>query len=131
MHSKLQEGDLYSVQGFAILLGYYLLGTWLQGALQLPLPANVIGLLLFTLSLFAGIVKLEWVEQSAQFLIQHMLLFFTPFVVGTMVFFPLIGEQAVVILISLFGSTIGVLLITGWTVKLTRLRGKEKQHDAG
>ncbi|MDQ1909246.1 CidA/LrgA family protein [Paenibacillus sp. GD4] len=50
---------------------------------------------------------------------------------GTMVFFPLIGEQAVVILISLFGSTIGVLLITGWTVKLTRLRGKEKQHDAG
>ncbi|WP_306611405.1 CidA/LrgA family protein [Paenibacillus sp. GD4] len=81
MHSKLQEGDLYSVQGFAILLGYYLLGTWLQGALQLPLPANVIGLLLFTLSLFAGIVKLEWVEQSAQFLIQHMLLFFTPFVV--------------------------------------------------
>lgn len=117
------------MQGFAILLGYYFLGAWLQTTFQLPLPSNVLGLILFTLSLFTGLVKLEWVEQSAQFLLQHMMLFFAPIVVGTMVFFPLIQEKAILMIVSLFVSTFGVLLITGWAVKLTKGRGEGAERD--
>ncbi|GLI05490.1 CidA/LrgA family protein [Paenibacillus tyrfis] len=106
------------MRGFAILLGFYLLGTILQLGLKLPLPANVIGLILFTASLFLKWVKVEWVEEAGSFLIKHMLLLFAPIVVGTMVFFSWIGEQAVTILVSLFASTFGVLLVTGWTAKL-------------
>jgi holin-like protein len=119
--------------GFAVLIGYYLLGTLLQSIFGLPLPANVIGLILFTISLFTGIVKIEKVEASAQFFIQHMLLFFAPIVVGTMVFFSFIGQQALIILISLFASTFGVLLFTGWLVQWTgrgTRKGGQHEHEA-
>jgi holin-like protein len=106
-----------------------LLGILVQTALQLPIPANVIGLILFTLSLFLKLVKLEWVEDAGQFLIKHMLLFFTPFVVGTMVFFQYIGENSAQLLISLFLSTFGVLIITGWSAKLFKGKGG-KQHES-
>ncbi|WP_240419647.1 CidA/LrgA family protein [Paenibacillus periandrae] len=114
--------------GFSILIGYYVLGWVIQTGLQVPIPANVIGLILFTMSLFFKIIKLEWVEAAGEFLIKHMLLFFIPFVVGTMVFFPYIGANAVQLLVSLFVSTIGVLMITGWSVKL--LKGKEKSNES-
>lgn len=105
------------VTGFALLLGFYLLGYALQSGLQLPIPANVLGMLLFTAALFLKWVKLEWVEEASAFLIRHMLLFFAPFVVGTMVFFPYIGEHALQIIASLLLSTFGVLLTTGWSAK--------------
>lgn len=111
------------------MTGFYLLGTIVQAICHIPLPANVIGLILFTVSLFLKLVKLEWVEEAGDFLIRHMLLFFTPFVVGTMVFFHYIGEHAAMMLISLFGSSLGVLLITGWSVKL--FKGKEGQKNEG
>ncbi len=119
--------------GFAILLFFYLLGSLLQTVCDLPLPANVIGLVLFTVALFAKWVKLEWVEDASQFLVRHMLLLFAPIVVGTMAFFHVIGDQAFVILANLFLSTFGVLLVTGWTVKgLSRSDRKEanKTNDA-
>lgn len=99
--------------GFAILLLFHLLGLLLQHALSLPLPANVIGLILFTACLFLKIVKLEWVETSAQFLLRHMLLFFIPFVVGTMVYFPLIRQSFVPIAAGLVLSTLATLAVTG------------------
>ncbi|PZE21828.1 CidA/LrgA family protein [Paenibacillus xerothermodurans] len=113
--------------GFAILIGFYLLGIILHTTLHIPVPANVIGLILFTVCLFLKWIKLEWVETTGQFLIRHMLLLFAPFVVGTMVFFSYIGEHALELLVSLFASTFGVLLLSGWSAKL--LTGKRKEHE--
>lgn len=110
--------------GFAILLGFHLIGKLLQSALSIPMPANVIGLLLFVSCLFLKIIRLEWVERSAQFLLDHLLLFFTPIVVGTVVFLPLIGANAASILIGLVASSLLTLLITGWVTG--RLNGKEE-----
>jgi holin-like protein len=53
------------------------------------------------------------VEAPAQFLLKHMLLFFIPFVVGTMVYFPLIRESAWSILFGLVLSTLVSLAATG------------------
>lgn len=113
--------------GFSVLLTFYALGIVLQAAFHIPVPANVIGMILFTLCLFLRLVKIEWVEEASEFLIKHMLLLFVPLTVGTMAFFDLIGEQLVAILISLFVSTFGVLLVTGWTAKLAG--GKKKEGD--
>lgn len=113
--------------GLAILLGFNLLGLVLKNMLNVPLPANVIGLILFTVALFLKIVKLEWVEDSAQFLLRHMMLFFAPIIVGTLVFFPLIGQQWLTILISLVGSAAAALMVTGWIT--TMLSGKEEAAE--
>lgn len=113
--------------GIAILLGFNFLGLLLQHWLQIPLPANVIGLILFVAALFLKLIKLEWVEHAAQFLIKHMMLFFAPIVVGTMLFFPLLGEYWVSISISLIMSTIFVLLVTGWSTSL--IIGKKEVQE--
>jgi holin-like protein len=99
--------------GLGILLAFHFLGLLIQTSTSLPIPANVIGLILFTACLFLKIIKLEWVETSAQFLLRHMLLFFVPFVVGTMVYFPLIRQSFVSIVFGLIFSSLISLLVTG------------------
>jgi holin-like protein len=103
--------------GLAILLLFNMIGAALQVFLHIPLPGNVMGLILFTVSLFTGLIKLEWVETSAQLLLKHMMLFFAPIVVGTMVVFPLIRGEIVPIAVSLVGSSLVTLLVTGWVAK--------------
>ncbi len=104
--------------GFVILIVFQLLGIALQSTLHLPLPANVVGLLLFTAALFLRIIRLSWVESSAQILLKHMMLFFAPFIVGSMVILPLIRSQLMIVVIVLIISTFVVLLVTGWAMNL-------------
>lgn len=118
---------MFDLRGLAVLLLFYFAGLLLHTLLHVPLPANVIGLILLVAALFAGWVKLEWVEETAQFLLRHMMLFFAPFVVGTIVFFPVFGRYALAIGLSLIGGTLLVLLVTG---KVTSwLSGKEGKTD--
>ncbi|MDD9267813.1 CidA/LrgA family protein [Paenibacillus sp. MAHUQ-63] len=100
--------------GFAILLGFNFIGYVIQMSLHLPLPGNVIGLILFTGALFAKLVKLSWVEDAAALLTRHMMLFFIPYTVGILLFLPIIGANLVAILGGTAGATAVVLLVTGW-----------------
>jgi holin-like protein len=102
------------MRGLAILFGFNLLGILLQYWLRIPLPANVIGLILFTACLFLNLIKLEWVEESAQFLLRHMMLFFAPIVVGTVALLQIIGRDWAAIVAGLIGGTFIVLAVTGW-----------------
>ncbi|WNQ09144.1 CidA/LrgA family protein [Paenibacillus aurantius] len=115
--------------GLGILLGFHFLGVLLQHGLGLPLPANVIGLVLFTASLFMGIVKLEWVEASAQFLLDHLLLFFAPVLVGLIGLYPVIERNAYAMVISLVVSTLVSLAAAGWMTQGLGRRGGRRGHE--
>ncbi|NGZ74614.1 CidA/LrgA family protein [Saccharibacillus alkalitolerans] len=117
------------MRGFAILLGFSLAGVLLHDALHLPLPGNVTGLLLFLAALFGKIVKLEWVEQSANLLTSHLLLFFIPYVIGAAALIPFLGSNAVSIAVGIVGSTFAVLWVTGTVAKKTAPRGEEETQD--
>jgi holin-like protein len=115
--------------GIAILLSYNLIGVALHELLHVPLPGNVLGMLLLTLSLLMGWVKLKWLEESAQFLLKHMMLFFAPTIVGVIAYFAEIGEHWLLIALNLFISMASVLLVTGWvTSKLSGGGEKEAEH---
>ena len=81
--------------------------------LGLPMPGAVIGLLLFTACLFLGWIKLDWVEQSSEFLLKHMLLFFVPMTVMTMRLEPVLRAHWAALLVSIAVSTLAVMLSTG------------------
>ncbi|MDQ0898573.1 MULTISPECIES: CidA/LrgA family protein [unclassified Paenibacillus] len=100
--------------GFAILLGFNFLGYVIQLSLHLPLPGNVIGLILFTAALFTKLVKLSWVEVAASLLTRHMMLFFIPFTVGVLAYIPIIGANWLAICGGTLGATLAVLVVTGW-----------------
>lgn len=99
------------------MLGFNFLGLGLHTWLHVPLPGNVLGMILFTACLFLRIIKLEWVESSAQFLLQHLALFFVPLIVGTMVLLPVIGRNALAIAVGIIGSTLVTMVITGWVTE--------------
>jgi holin-like protein len=100
------------MRGFAILAGFQLLGLALQRA-GLPVPAPVLGLVLFTASLFAGWIKLEWVERPSALLLRNMLLFFVPVTVAVMGLAPELLRQWLPIAGSLLVSFVAVILTTG------------------
>lgn len=108
--------------GLAILLAFNGIGIWLQTSFHIPLPGNVIGLILFTVALFAKLVKLEWVETTANWFTGHMMLFFLPFVVGTMAFIPLIGANWLSIGVGVMGSSVTVLIVTGFITSKLQIR---------
>lgn len=105
------------IMGFAILIGFNFAGVWVHNAFHIPLPGNVLGLVLFLAALGLKIVRLEWVETAAELLLKHMLLFFIPYVVGIMAFFPVLGAHWVSIFAGIIGSTLAVLYVTGLVAK--------------
>jgi holin-like protein len=115
------------MRGMAILLSFNLLGVLLHSVCHLPLPGNVLGLVIFTACLFLKLIKLEWVEQTSSLLLRHMLLFFAPVIVGVIRFGPQIRSEWGAIAVSLVGSTLAVMLVTGWVATVAIGWKREKQ----
>ena len=69
---------------FAVILGVCLLGEGLRWLMPLPIPASIYGLAVMLLLLVSRLVKLEQVENAADFLIQIMTPMFIPAAVGLM-----------------------------------------------
>jgi holin-like protein len=103
---------LWKMVGFLILVGFQLLGIGLH-KLGVPLPGAVLGLLLFVTTLAIEIVKVEWVERTANFLIRHMLLLFIPLVAGLTQMTADLRRDGVALIASLVVSLLCVLLTTG------------------
>lgn len=102
--------------GFGILAGLYLLGELLSQWLGLFLPGSLVGMLLLTLLLWSGILKLEQVEKVADYLLRHLILLFLPSSVGIMVYANIMSGEAVEIILTALLSTLAVLVVTGKTV---------------
>jgi len=81
-------------------------GYALAVALQLPLPGNLLGMLLLLSLLATGLVPLRWVESSASVLIRHLGFFFVPISVGLMSLGELFLDNGVAILITLVVSAV-------------------------
>ncbi|MCJ8012116.1 CidA/LrgA family protein [Paenibacillus sp. KQZ6P-2] len=117
--------------GFAILAFFQLAGWLIQRLTGLPLPANVIGLLLFITALFLKWVSLHKVEETASFLLKYMSLFFVPVIVGSLAFFPYLRDHWALITGSGVISLLLSLLVTGWLVQshlqARRIRQQEEE----
>ena len=100
------------ILGFLILVCFQLLGIGLH-KLGVPLPGTVLGLLLFTFALATGLVKVEWVEQTATFLVRHMMLLFIPLMAGLPGMSAELRRDGVALLASTIVSLLAVLLATG------------------
>jgi len=111
------------VRSFALLIGLQFLGTLLVDAFGLPIPGNVIGMLLLFAALRAGLVKVEWVREGAELLLSHLALLFVPAGVGVMVYFDLIAREWLPIVLATLLSTFVVMAVTGWTAAALEKRG--------
>ncbi|MCQ1536333.1 CidA/LrgA family protein [Methanosarcina sp. KYL-1] len=105
---------------FSIILSIYFLGELLQKTFSLPVPGNVIGMLLLFFGLYAGIIKLEMIGKVSDFLLDNLAFFFLPAGVSLITCFALLeGKWTEILEISVL-STVIILAVTGLTVQLVK-----------
>lgn len=90
-----------------------LLGDQVAAHLPWVIPGNVIGLLIMLALLYTRIIRLEWVEAGANWLLAELLLFFIPSAVGIVQYQDLIVGSGVRILLVIGLSTAAVMACTG------------------
>lgn len=89
----------------------------------IKLPSSIIGMLLLTLFLQLGWVKLQWVQGLSDFLVANLGFFFVPSGVALMLYFDVIKAQFLPIIVATVVSTVLVLVVTGWVHQLVRKYG--------
>ncbi|AKB80641.1 Antiholin-like protein LrgA [Methanosarcina barkeri 3] len=116
---------------FSIILSIYFLGELIQKALGLPVPGNVLGMLILFFSLCTGVIKLNMIDKISDFLLENMAFFFLPAGASLITCFALLeGKLTAILAVSLI-STFIILAVTGLTVELVqRFLGKKSSKEA-
>lgn len=115
------------VKQIGIILGITLVGEVLYMVLPLPVPAGVYGLFLMLGALISGVIKLESVEGTGNFLLDTMSMMFIPATVGIVKSFGELKAVLVPFLAIIAASTLLVMIVTGKMAQwiIGRSRGEE------
>lgn len=114
---------------FARILAFCFLGELLHALLPLPVPASVYGLVLLLAALKLGIVKLEQIKETGNFLTGIFALLFVPAAVGVMELWTELTALLLPILIAVIPVTVLVMASAGRTTQAVASRKKENVHD--
>jgi len=107
-----------------IILVITFLGEVLYKLLPLPIPASIYGLLILLAGLMTGIIKLEQVKPSGNFLLDIMPVMFVPAGVGMMDIWGDVSSMLLpLVFISLF-TTVLVMAATGKTSDYILMKGR-------
>lgn len=112
----------------AVLMGFSELLNVLVRWLHLPVPGSIIGIAIVFILLQTKVIKLEWVEIGANWLLAELLLFFIPSAVGIMNYIPMLEHDGVRIVVIVIFSTILVMVSSGL---LAGTMAKRKERHAG
>ncbi|EEK13372.1 CidA/LrgA family protein [Capnocytophaga gingivalis] len=112
----------------AIIFGCLALGELIVYLTGIHFPSSIIGMILLTLFLHLGWIKLHWVKAFSDMLISHLGLFFVPPSVAILAYFDLIAKNFWSISVAIVVSTIIVMVVTGHVYQFIRKRTKH-HHD--
>ena len=112
----------------AIIFGCLALGELIVYLTGIHFPSSMIGMILLTLFLHLGWIKLHWVKAFSDMLISHLGLFFVPPSVAILAYFDLIAKNFWSISVAIVVSTIIVMVVTGHVYQFIRKRTKH-HHD--
>ena len=97
----------------ALLLIVNQAGYAVVTALHLPVPGNLLGMLLLLALLVSGLLPLRSIEAGASLLIRHLAFFFVPITVGLMGFADLFLSNGLAILLTLVVSAVVGICVAG------------------
>ena len=109
-----------------IIFGIYLLGVFLVDVFNLPLPGNVLGMVILFLLLCFKVIKVEQIKTTANFFLDHLAFFFIPAGVGLISSFDVIKFIWIQLLIVCLITTIVTMVTTG---KIVQMISKVKERD--
>jgi holin-like protein len=110
--------------------GLFIVAQYLVQWLHLPLPANLVGMLMMLVLILCRVVPLNWVRAGARWLLAEMLLFFVPAVVAVVNYTQLLMVEGWRIFAVIALSTLLVLGATAWVVdKVYRFELSRLKHE--
>lgn len=113
---------------FCRILAFCFAGEALHFLLPLPIPASIYGLLLLLAALRAGVVRLEQVQATGQFLIAIFPLLFIPAAVGVMELWAELGAMLLPVLLALGPVTVMVMGVSGRVTQGIAHRKEAQRH---
>jgi holin-like protein len=100
-----------------IILGIYLIGELLSSSLHLPIPGNILGMIILFILLYTKIIKVDNISNVTNFLLNHLAFFFIPAGVGLMTSLGIIKSTWWQLLIVCLLTTIIIIGVTGIVVQ--------------
>ena len=102
----------------------------IEKLLPFTFPASVIGMILLFICLFTGALKIEHIQEKADFLLENMAFFFVPAGVSIINYFDVLKSTWIQLVIICVISTIVTFAVTAWSVRLTiRLIERRKKSE--
>ena len=103
----------------------------IEKILPITFPASVIGMVLLFVCLASGILKIEHIQEKADFLLGNMAFFFVPAGVSIMNYFDVLRDSAVAFVAICVVSTVVTFAVTAYSVSLTvRLMNRRKNRGS-
>lgn len=112
-----------------IIGGISFAGELLNRFLPLPVPASVYGMLLLLLCLCMRWIRLEQIQETADFLLAAMPLVFVGPGVALMESFGVMKDSILGIVVISLVSTVVVMVICGWIAQVMVRRGRDKREE--
>lgn len=106
------------IKQLVIILLFSFLGEVINFIVPLSIPASIYGMALLFIALCTKIIKLEQVEETGEYLLSIMLIFFIPAAVGIMDTFFEYQSSMLKIIVIVIVSTILVVSVTGVVAQL-------------
>ncbi|MDP4087557.1 MAG: CidA/LrgA family protein [Bacillota bacterium] len=117
--------NLFKIILQIVLLAFlFSVGNLITKYLHIPIPGSIVGLVILFLLLQFKVIKVEWIEKGASWLLAELLLFFIPAAAGVINYQQAIGPKLGKLLVVIFLSTLTVMAFTGLTAQFIAKRRK-------
>ena len=100
-----QTGGVLGVQLLAFWALNFVSATAVR-ALAVPVPGNLVGMLVLYALLSVGVVKVAWLDAAGSLLVKHLAFFFVPIAVGVMNMVGLLASHGIGITFTLVASAV-------------------------
>lgn len=117
------------VQQFSIILLISVIGELLKTFLPLPVPASVYGMVLLLICLCTKVIKLDQIQETADFMLAAMPLVFVGPGVALMESFGLMKDSLLGILAISVLSTMLVMVLTGMIAQVLVRRKRDREDE--
>ena len=110
----------------ALILGICYVGELIHDYTGIPIPGNILGMLILLLLLCLKVIKLEQIREVSDFFLKRLAFFFLPPAIWLMLVSDDVKSQWPLLLILCIVLTIVTMAATGWTVQLFSKKSKGK-----
>ena len=106
------------IKQFAVIFSVYSIADILSKIFKLPIPGNVIGMMLLFVLLMTGIIKENHIDEASDILIANMSLLFIPGTLAIMDEYKYVKDEIIPFIIICVFMAIVIMLATGLSAQI-------------